>query len=171
MDNRKHIRHSGRHVVFSYPTSLWQRIHAAFAPFIIIIGFFLLLRFSFVFPFSPAHISLGAIGGALFATFVRLCIAYGVALILSIPLALLVTINPLMERLLLPVFDIAQSIPVLAFFPVIIVLFIHFGLADIAAIFIIFLSLLWNIVFSLVGGLNVIPSDIKAAAHVFGIQG
>ena len=31
--------------------------------------------------------------------------------------------------------------------------------------------MLWNIVFSLVGGLNVIPADIKSAAHVFGIKG
>ena len=171
MDNKRHIHHSGKHFGFSYPTSIWQRLHAAFAPFIVIVLLFIVLRFSSIFPFVPENVSLGTIGLALLATFIRMLIAYGIALILSIPLALLVTKSPLLERLLLPVFDIAQSIPVLAFFPVIILFFIHFGLSDGAAIFIIFLSMLWNIVFSLVGGLNVIPLEIKSAAHVFGVKG
>ncbi len=146
-------------------------MHAAFAPFVVIVILFIILRFYSVFPFVPANVSLETIGGALLATFLRLFVAYALALAVSVPLALLVTRSPLMERLLLPVFDIAQSIPVLAFFPLIIIFFMHFGFTNGAAVFIIFLSMLWNIVFSLVGGLNVIPSDIKAAAQVFGIRG
>lgn len=171
MDNRKHIRHSGRHFGFSYPTSFWQRVHAAFAPFFAIVALFVILHFFSIFPFVSANVSVSTIGEALFSTFVRLLIAYALALALSVPLALLVTKSPLVERLLLPVFDIAQSLPVLAFFPVVIVFFVHFGFTDAAAIFILFITMLWSIVFSLVGGLNVIPSDIKAAAHVFGIKG
>ena len=171
MDNRKHIHHSGRHFGFSYPTSFWQRMHAAFAPFIVIIIVFIVLGIFSVFPFIPSSVSFTTIGEALLATFLRLLIAYVLAIICSIPLALAVTKSPFMERLLLPIFDIAQSVPVLAFFPIIIIFFIHFGFTNGAAIFIIFLSMLWNIVFSLVGGLNVIPSDIKSAAHVFGIRG
>lgn len=108
---------------------------------------------------------------AVAATFLRLLTAYVFALILSIPLALAVNRSAFLERLLLPLFDIVQSIPVLAFFPIIIALFIRFGLLNGAAVFIIFLSMLWNIVFSLVGGLKVIPTDIKSAAHVFGAKG
>ncbi len=171
MDNRKHIRHSGRHLGFSYPTSFWQRLHGAFTPFVVIVVLFIIFRLFSIFPFVPANISFGTIGAALLATFIRLFISYLFAIALSVPLALLVTKSPLMERLLLPVFDIAQSVPVLAFFPLIIVFFIHFGFANAAAIFVIFLSMLWNIVFSVVGGLNVIPSDIKSAANVFGIRG
>jgi NitT/TauT family transport system permease protein len=106
---------------------------------------------------------------ALLATFLRLLVAYLCALIFAIPLALLVEKSPLIERILLPVFDIAQSMPVLAFFPIIILFFIHVGFVEGAAVFIIFISMLWNIVFSLVGGLKVIPSDIKDAAKVFNI--
>jgi NitT/TauT family transport system permease protein len=171
MDNKKHIHHSGRHFGFSYPVSIWQRLHAAFAPFIVIVVLFIILRIFSIFPLLPADVSLGTILQALFATFARIFVAYLFALVVSVPLALLVTKNAFMERLLLPLFDIAQSIPVLAFFPVIIIFFIHFGFTNGAAIFIIFLSMLWNIVFSLVGGLNVIPADIKSAAHVFGIKG
>jgi NitT/TauT family transport system permease protein len=171
MDNKKHIHHTGRHFGFSYPVSIWQRLHAAFAPFIVIVVLFVLLRIFSIFPLLPSNVSLGLVFEALLATFTRIVIAYIFALVVSIPLALLVTKSPLMERLLLPLFDIAQSVPVLAFFPIVIVFFIHFGFTNGAAIFILFISMVWTIVFSLVGGLNVIPEDIKSAGHVFGIKG
>jgi NitT/TauT family transport system permease protein len=171
MDNRKHIRHSGRHFGFSYPTSFWQRIHSAFAPLILILILFALLSIFSIFPIVPTAISPLLIGKALLATFFRIAIAYCLALIFAIPLAILVNVSPLMERLLLPLFDIAQSVPVLAFFPIIIVFFVRFGLLDASAIFILFITMLWSIIFSLVGGIKVIPTDIKDAAHVFGIRG
>ena len=172
MDNRpKHIHHSTRHFGFSYATSLSQRLHAAFTPIVIIAIIFILLRIFAIFPFVPTAISPSYVVAALFATFIRLLIAYALALIVSIPLALLVTKNATMERIFLPLFDIAQSVPVLAFFPVVIVLFLRFGLTSGAAVFIIFLTMLWTMVFSLVGGLKTVPSDIKDAAQVFGIRG
>lgn len=171
MDNRHHIHHSARHFGFSYPTSLWQRAHAAFAPLAVIIIIFVLLRFFSIFPITASAVSFDGIGQALLATMLRLLVAYAFALVLSVPLALWVNKSPIMERILLPVYDIAQSVPVLAFFPVVIVFFLRFGFPDGAAIFILFLSMLWNIVFSLVGGMKVIPTDIKYAAHVFGIRG
>jgi NitT/TauT family transport system permease protein len=171
MDNRKHIHHSTRHFGFSYPTSLSSKLHSAFTPVVILIAIFLLLRFFTIIPFAPSSIAPATILEALLATFIRLAVAYALAVIIAIPLAILVNHSALMERLLLPAFDIAQSIPVLAFFPLIIIVFIHFGFTDAAAVFIIFLSMLWNIVFSLVGGIKTIPNDIKDAARVFGIRG
>jgi NitT/TauT family transport system permease protein len=82
-----------------------------------------------------------------------------------------VTHSAYAERVFLPVFDVIQSVPVLAFFPVIIVLFVHYGLYSGAAIFILFLSMLWNLVFSLVGGMHSIPQDIKSAGALFGLRG
>jgi NitT/TauT family transport system permease protein len=172
MDNRNHIHHSTRHIAFSYPVSLWQRLHSAFTPLILVAALFIILKAASIFPILPSNtLTPEQIGLALLATFARLFAAYLCALVLSIPLALLVEWNGLAERILLPTFDIAQSVPVLAFFPIIILLFIHVGFLEGAAIFIIFMSMLWNIVFSLVGGLKVIPSDIKAAAQVFDIKG
>jgi NitT/TauT family transport system permease protein len=171
METHKHIHHSSRHFGFSYPTSLSQRLHAAFTPLILIAGLFLLLGASSIFPIVPPDISPSYIIAALVATFLRLLIAYALALVISIPLALLVTKNAIMERIFLPLFDIAQSVPVLAFFPVVVIFFLRFGFTNGAAIFIIFLTMLWTMVFSLVGGLKTIPADIKDAAHVFGIRG
>ena len=172
MDNRRHIRHSPRHFGFSYPVSFWQRIHAAFTPLILILVFFGVLKALSIFPILPTQsVSPADAGAAILATFVRLLIAYVFALIVSVPLALLVEKSPLAERIFLPIFDVAQSVPVLAFFPLIVILFVQSGFVNAAAIFIIFLTMVWSIVFSLVGGLKVIPTDIKAAAHVFDVKG
>jgi NitT/TauT family transport system permease protein len=59
--------------------------------------------------------------------------------------------------------------PVLAFFPVIILFFLHAGLLEGAAIFIIFFSMVWSIAFSVVGGVKQIPMDVKAVGKIFGL--
>ena len=104
-------------------------------------------------------------------TLLRLTIAYVLAIIVAVPLALATAYNRTLEAILLPVFDVLESIPNLAIFPVILIFFLHFNLLDGAAVVILFLNMLWNIVFALVGGLKVIPKDITDAAHVFGISG
>lgn len=172
MDNRGHIRHSSRHMMVSYPISFWQRIQSALAPIILVIVLFLLLRSFSILPIvSTQDISAPYIGLALLATFSRLLIAYILALACSLPLAILIEKSQLAERILFPLFDVIQSIPVLAFFPIIIIFFLRFGFINGAAIFIIFLTMLFSMIFSLIGGLKVIPTDIKSAAHVFNIHG
>lgn len=167
-----HIHHSTRHIAFTYPVSLWQRLHSAFTPLILVVILFLVLKAASIFPILPSStLSPETIGLALLTTFIRLLIAYLAALIVAIPLALMANESALAERILLPIFDVAQSLPVLAFFPIIIVLFIKFQFLEGAAIFILFVTMVWSIVFSLVGGLKVIPSDIKSAAKVFDIKG
>ena len=104
-------------------------------------------------------------------TLVRIGVAYVLAVVIGVPLALLATASRTLERIFLPIFDILQSIPILAFFPVVIVLFIQFDFLEGAAIFILFLNMLWNIVFNLVGGLKIIPKDVTYAAKVFGVSG
>ena len=116
---------------------------------------------------SIALIILSALG----ATFLRLAVAYSLALACSLPLAIAVTRNKLAERIFLPLFDIMQSLPVLAFFPVIVVFFVHYGWYDLAAIFVLFITMLWSIVFSLISGLGAIPEDIKDAGRIFGLSG
>ncbi|MFI5240131.1 MAG: ABC transporter permease subunit [Candidatus Saccharimonadia bacterium] len=170
-DKSAHIHHYQRHATYSYPVRLSQRIHATVTlPVILLIFTILAVRF---FPVSQSNTSTldwHLVIFSLLSTLYRLLIAYGFALVISVPIALLINVNSVTERLLLPFFDIVQSIPVLAFFPVIIALFLHYGFVNAAAVFIIFLSMLWNLVFSLVGGLRIIPSDIRSAAQVFNIR-
>lgn len=167
-------RHIGAHhraMRISYAQSLSQRLYSFFlVPTIAIIITVLLIQ-TFATTAPSESITLPTIFAALGATFLRLLFAYGVALALALPLALLVTHNTFAERVFLPVFDIMQSLPVLAFFPVIIVFFVHYGLYNGAALFVLVITMLWSIVFSLVGGLHSIPQDIKAAGKIFGLRG
>ncbi len=167
MRNRSH----GHRLHVSYAKSLPERLYthvvvpaAALAITIILIQAFgttLLAQ-------APAP---RVVFAALGATFTRLFVSYVFAMALAIPLALFVTRSDLAERVFLPLFDIMQSLPVLAFFPVIIIFFVHYGLYNGAAVFVLVITMLWSIVFSLVGGLRAIPRDVCDAGKVFGLRG
>jgi NitT/TauT family transport system permease protein len=119
---------------------------------------------------TPGTVSIGQLLGALVLSLFRLMVAYALALVLSLPLAMLINRSLLTEKILLPAFDILQSVPVLAFFPVVIIFFVQINFLEGAAVFIIFINMLWNMVFSIVGGLKLMPGDIKSAAQIFGIR-
>ncbi len=112
----------------------------------------------------------GALLAALGATLLRLLIAYVLSLAVGIPLALLAERSRHVENFLLPIYDVLESIPVLAFFPVIILFFVRSGFLEGAAIFMLFFTMIWNIVFSVIGGLKVIPKEVKSVGFVFGFS-
>lgn len=114
---------------------------------------------------GDARLLLAALG----ASILRLLLAYVLALVVGIALGLLVESNRHIEAALLPVYDVLESLPILAFFPIIILFFLHSGLLEGAAIFMIFFTVVWDIVFSVVGGLKVIPDDVKSVGKVFGL--
>jgi NitT/TauT family transport system permease protein len=75
------------------------------------------------------------------------------------------------RRVLIPVLDVLQSVPILSFLPVILL-----GLsavlpekpaAEIAAILLIFTSQAWNMTYSFYQSLTTIPNELKEAAAVF----
>jgi NitT/TauT family transport system permease protein len=127
--------------------------------------------YPFLTPSSAGVMPLSTLISAALLTLVRLAIAYFFAVVVAIPLALLVVSNSTIEALLLPVFDILESVPILAIFPIVVLFFIQIDFLEGAAFFILFLNMLWNIVFALVGGLKVIPKDITYAARIFGVRG
>jgi len=104
-------------------------------------------------------------------TFDRMMVAFILSLIVSVPLALFMGSTPQLQRILLPIADILQSVPVLAFFPVVAAFFITYHAYEWAAVFVIFVAMLWNIVFPVIGGLQTIPNDVKSAATVFNVRG
>ncbi|MDQ5957173.1 MAG: NitT/TauT family transport system permease protein [Patescibacteria group bacterium] len=107
---------------------------------------------------------------ASFLTFSRIIIAYVLSLITALALALIVTSNKTVERFLLPVFDVIESVPILAFFPLIIGTFLYVNFLEGAAIFIIYITMVWTLVFTMVGGIKLIPKDIKYAAQIYKIK-
>ncbi len=173
MNNSQHIRHYHRHIGYSYPVSVWQRFYSLILiPTLVMLAVFVILKLVAVYnPASVETVDFTVLLSALGSTFFRLVVAYVLAVVFAIPLAILISYNALAERILLPLFDIIQSVPVLAFFPVIILFFVHYNLLNGAAVFILFVTMTWSMVFSVVGGLRIIPSDIKDAAKVFHIRG
>ena len=167
------VRHYHHHYHFSYTTS--KKRH--FSSLLIVIGiitFLFIVLFRLLTPQNAIELrQLSAIDifYASFNTLFRLFVSYFFSLVLSIPTALFITKTPKIEKIMLPITDIFQSIPILAFFPIIVVAFIKFELAEGAVIFILFMAMLWNLVFSMIGGLKTIPEDILLASKIFGLKG
>lgn len=163
--------HMHHHAVM-YPVSLPARIWGLFVGPLLVVG--ILAGIVFVFPgssLSGAPAAIPLIVQAALATCARLFIAYLIAVLIGVPLSIAVTRSPKLEAVFLPLFDVLESIPILALFPVFIMLFISGGWLNTAAVVILALTMLWNIVFTVVGGIKMIPRDILYAAHIFGLHG
>jgi len=159
--------HRGRR---KHPTTVIHRaLSGIFLPIALVLGAVFLGTGAVLIP-SAYNLQIGTLFAALGLSLARLFGAYLLSLVVGIPLGLLAESNRHVENALLPVFDVLESMPVLAFFPVIILFFLHSGWVEGAALFIIFFSMVWNIAFSTVGGLKVIPSDVKAVGKVFGLK-
>jgi len=162
--NKKHLPFFGRR----HTTRRRHILEFIAAPIIIVLTGFIL---QYVGILSPVGLSLSStLGYAALATIVRITIAFIVAFICAVPLALAATHSPTLQKIILPLFDILQSVPILAFFPLLIVIFLNAGLTEGAAVCILFLTMLWSITFALIGGIGLIPRDIVYAAEVFGLH-
>lgn len=167
------VKHYHHHYRLVYYTSLKRHLYST-SIILFLLGLILIFAFRTIFPSSPTNLDQFSplnLLTASFGTIFRLTFSYILALFFSVPLALWVTSSPKLEKILLPVFDIIQSVPILAFFPIIVLVFVKANFFDGAAIFILFMAMLWNMVFSMVGGLKTIPADIEFAAKAFGATG
>lgn len=117
---------------------------------------------------TVGQISVGELLLASLYTLLRLGAAYVISLILAVILALVATSNRHIEGLLLPVLDVLQSVPVLAFFPIAIVAFAKAGVPEAGAIFVLVMDMMWSIVFNMVGAIHAVPDDVRYAADNFG---
>lgn len=166
-------RHYHNHYRFSYQTSFKRHFLSLLLSiiFVIFISLFILQLVSPQRTINLGQISILSILLATYSTLFRLTVAYIFSIILSIPIVLIITKSEKLEKILLPIVDIIQSVPVLAFFPIVVLAFIKVNFLDGAAIFILFVSMIWNIVFSMIGGIKTIPQDINDAAKIFGAKG
>jgi NitT/TauT family transport system permease protein len=115
-------------------------------------------------------------GWDLAQSFMRMLIAYFLSLGFSLVYGYYASTHRPSERVLIPVLDILQSVPILGFFPIVIVVFVDatpgsFVGPNIAAIFLIFTSMAWNMVFGVYESLKSLPSDLREAADSFGVRG
>ncbi|MGA8863041.1 MAG: ABC transporter permease subunit [Gallionella sp.] len=108
----------------------------------------------------------------LLRTTLRMFIALGASTIFSCVFAVLATRYRAAEKVLVPMLDILQSIPILGFLSITVAGFIAlfpgslFGV-ECAAIFAIFTSQAWNMAFSAYQGFRTVPPELREAASVF----
>jgi NitT/TauT family transport system permease protein len=108
----------------------------------------------------------------LLRTTLRMFIAMGFSLLFSCVFAVLAARYRAAEKVLVPLLDILQSIPILGFLSITVTGFIAlfpgnlFGV-ECAAIFAIFTSQAWNMAFSLYQSLRTVPAELQEASRVF----
>jgi len=112
----------------------------------------------------------------LLRTTLRMFLALGASLLFACAFAALAAKYRAAERVLVPLLDILQSIPILGFLSITVTGFIAlfpgnlFGV-ECAAIFAIFTSQAWNMAFSLYQSLRTVPGELREAAQVFQLSG
>ncbi len=117
-----------------------------------------------------------ALPGYAIRSVIRMLVAMCISLLVTLSIAPLAAKNRAAEKVLLPLIDIMQSIPVLGMLSITIVSFIHLFPNSLlgpecAAIFAIFTSQVWNMILSLYQSLRTIPKDYNEVAQMFHLSG
>ncbi|WP_010237820.1 ABC transporter permease subunit [Clostridium arbusti] len=101
----------------------------------------------------------------------RMTAAYILSIIFTLVYGYIAAHNPKAEKILIPILDILQSIPVLSFLPAIVLgliaLFPNGTIGiEIASVILIFTGQAWNMTFSLYYSIKVLPRDLKEASSI-----
>jgi len=119
------------------------------------------------------HVSARALPYYAFCSFARMTVAYVISIVFSLIYGLLAGRSRAWERVLIPAIDIAQSVPVVGFFPAAIYFFValahgHRIGVEMAAVFLIFTSQAWNLALGVYESVRTIPVDSMEALDAFG---
>ncbi|HEY1394311.1 MAG TPA: ABC transporter permease subunit, partial [Methylibium sp.] len=112
----------------------------------------------------------------LLRTTMRMALAMVASLLFACVFATLAAKYRAAEKVLVPLLDILQSIPILGFLSITVTGFIALFPGNLlgvecAAIFAIFTSQAWNMAFSLYQSLRTVPTELQEAARVFQLSG
>lgn len=112
----------------------------------------------------------------LLRTTLRMFIALAASMVFSCIFAALTVKYKVAEKILVPLLDILQSIPILGFLSITVTMFIALFPGNLlgvecAAIFAIFTSQAWNMAFSAYQGFRTVPAELGEAAKVFQLSG
>lgn len=122
-------------------------------------------------PLAEIHLEARYLPGYLLYSLTRGLLAYGISFIFTLVYGYIMARVIGAERLLLPVLDILQSIPVLGFLPGLVLGLVHlfpqrnFGL-ELASVLMIFTGQVWNMTFSFHRSLKAVPPDLVIVARL-----
>lgn len=105
-------------------------------------------------------------------TTLRMFVALLLSLVFTLSYATWAAKRPTAGKLLIPILDILQSVPILGFISVTVVFFMSLAPgrvlgAELAAVFAIFTSQAWNMTFSFYQSLRTVPAELGEAADSF----
>ena len=108
-------------------------------------------------------------------SFIRMSAAYLLSLAFALAYGYYAAVHRTGERVMIPILDILQSVPILGFFPVVVLVLYSIQPAgfgpNLASVVLIFTSMSWNMVFGVYESLKTVPSDLCEAADTFGLRG
>ncbi len=109
-------------------------------------------------------------------SFLRMSAAYALSLAFALAYGYYAATHRTGERVMIPILDILQSVPILGFFPIALVVFASLTPGswpgvNFASVFLIFTSMAWNMVFGVYESLKTLPAELKEAADTFRSRG
>lgn len=121
-------------------------------------------------------VTLADLPSALLLSFLRMLASYVSSLVFAFGLGLVAARTRWGERLIIPLLDTLQSVPVVGFFPAAISFFIgatqgHRLGVEMASVFLIFTSQAWNLAFAVYEATKTLPQDNLDAVKSFGVTG
>lgn len=122
-------------------------------------------------PAAPISQSPWALPQYAAASLLRITVAYALSLAFALTYGYVAAYYPRAERIMIPLLDILQSIPVLSFLPGVMLAMValfpsrQLGV-ELGAIVLIFTGQAWNMVFSFYASLKSIPRELRDAARV-----
>jgi NitT/TauT family transport system permease protein len=116
---------------------------------------------------DPIHLPYYALRSVL-----RMLLALACSLLFTFTISTWAAKSRRAERIIIPMIDILQSVPILGFLPIVLVSFIHLFPNSLlgpecAAIFVIFTSQAWNMALSFYQSLRTVPPDLHEASALF----
>jgi NitT/TauT family transport system permease protein len=99
---------------------------------------------------------------------VRVSASYFISLVLAVVLVLISTASKKVEDILIPIFDVLQSFPSFALFPL---LLVWFGKSSLVTILILVVSMIWPMLFTILTGKKEIDEEILEAAQIYQAKG
>ena len=129
-------------------------------------------------PFTPeVEISRSLLALPAYAGYslLRITIAYLLSLAFALVYGYVAASKPRLERFMIPLLDVLQSIPVLSFLPPVMLAMValfpgrQLGV-EAGAILLIFTGQVWNMAFSFYASMKSIPNEMREAAKVYGFS-
>ena len=123
----------------------------------------------------PITLDPGELPYYLLRSFLRMAAALVASLVFTLVYATLAAKSKYAEKILIPILDVLQSIPILGFLSITVTGFISLFPGNLlgvecASIFAIFTSQAWNMTFSFYASLRTVPHDLQEAADMFHVS-